>query len=135
GPVGENAALFGDGTAASLLCAEPRGPGALPLAPVLLSVEGREAEFLQVVPAGGAVELRMKRFLVASRAVEVMAQSVKELAGQQGLDLSQVSAVVAHGGNGRLPGLLARKLSLMTERVLNDTSRIGIMGTSLMLMA
>jgi 3-oxoacyl-[acyl-carrier-protein] synthase-3 len=129
-PAGENAALFGDGAAACLLCAEPRGPDALPLMPVLLGAEGSDPSLLQVAPSSGGVTLHMRRMLLASRAVEAMAQSAKEVAGKHGFDIHQVTAILAHGGNGRLPGLLARKLGLPPERVWSEARRTGNLGSA-----
>jgi 3-oxoacyl-[acyl-carrier-protein] synthase-3 len=130
GPAGENAALFGDAAAATVLCSEPRGREALPLAPVLLGLDGGGAGLLQVELVTGAVEFRMKRIALASRAVEAMARSVKDLAGRYGLDVAEVAGVVAHGGNGRLPGLLARKLKLPADRVWSEAPRTGNLGSA-----
>jgi 3-oxoacyl-[acyl-carrier-protein] synthase-3 len=130
GPAGENAALFGDAAAAALLCGEPQADEAVPLAPVLLGVDGSGTGLLQVDASRGAPELHMRRIKLASRAVEAMAGSVSELASRHGLPMSKVAAVVAHGGNGRLPGLLARKLGLPPDRVWSETSRTGNLGSA-----
>jgi len=130
GPAGENAALFGDAAAACLLCARPRGKEAVPLGPIFLGVDGGGAGLLHVELSRGALEFRMRRIELASRAMEAMAGGVREVAGRHGFDLSQLAAVVAHGGNGRLPGLLARKLGLPPERIWSETARTGNLGSA-----
>jgi 3-oxoacyl-[acyl-carrier-protein] synthase III len=46
------------------------------------------------------------------------------------MDINDVAAVVAHGGNGRVPALLARQLGLSKERVWSETARTGNLGTA-----
>ena len=72
----------------------------------------------------------MSGFELASRAVEVMAQSVRDLADQHDLKVPDLAAVVAHGGNGRLPALLARKLDLPAEKVWSETPTTGNLGSA-----
>ena len=72
----------------------------------------------------------MKRIKLASRAVEAMAQSVEGLARHSGLDVSEIAAIVAHGGNGRLPQLLARKLGVSPDRVWSETPQTGNLGSA-----
>jgi 3-oxoacyl-[acyl-carrier-protein] synthase-3 len=130
GPAGENAALFGDAAAATVLCREPRGREPIPLAPVFLGRDGSGAGLLQLEPSRSGVELRMKRIKLASRAMEAMADSVGDLTRRYGLDVSDVAAIVAHGGNGRLPRLLARKLGLPPDRVWSETPQTGNLGSA-----
>ncbi len=130
GLAGEDAALFGDAAAACLLCREPQGPDALPVGPVVLGTDGSGGGLLQAELIQHGVEFRMRRFELASRAVEAMARSVRELAGRHELPISQLNAVVAHGGNGRLPGLLARKLGLPPERIWSETPQTGNLGSA-----
>ena len=59
-----------------------------------------------------------------------MALSVRQLASRHGLELAGLAGVVAHGGNGRLPGLLARKLGLALDRVWSETSKTGNLGSA-----
>jgi 3-oxoacyl-[acyl-carrier-protein] synthase-3 len=130
GPAGENAALFGDAAAAAVLCAEACGPEAVPFSLVLLGVDGSGAGLLRLELSNGAVEFGMRRIELASRAIDAMAYSVRDLAGRRGLPLADLAGIVAHGGNGRLPGLLARKLGLPAERVWSETAQTGNLGSA-----
>jgi 3-oxoacyl-[acyl-carrier-protein] synthase-3 len=131
GPAGEAAALFGDGAAAALLCGQRSGAGAIPLGEVALASDGSAAPLLRVErAASGAITLHMEGGPLAVRAVRVMAQSVRDLAARYGLDVAALGGVVAHGGNGRIPALLARQLGLPPERVWSETARAGNLGSA-----
>lgn len=131
GPGGEAAALFGDAAAAALLCDHPIGQHPVPLAGVVLGVDGGAADVLRVErPAAGSVELHMDGPTLAGRAVRAMAEAVRTLAGRYGLGVSDLEAVVCHGGNGRMPALLARQLGLAPERVWSETARTGNLGSA-----
>ena len=131
GPTGEAAALFGDASAAMVVCASKQCEDALALLDVSLGVDGGLAGILQVERSeGGAVALHMRGTELASRAIHVMADSTEEMAARHGLGLSQLAAVVAHGGNGRMPALLALKLGLPPERVWSETSSTGNLGSA-----
>jgi 3-oxoacyl-[acyl-carrier-protein] synthase-3 len=67
---------------------------------------------------------------LAGRALHVMAQTVRELARGHGLSVADLEAVVAHGGNGRLPALLARELGLPVGRVWSETPHLGNLGSA-----
>jgi 3-oxoacyl-[acyl-carrier-protein] synthase-3 len=131
GPAGEVAALFGDGAAASLLCNRPTGPGALPLTEVVLGCDGDKRHLIDVRRSeSGEIELHLDGGPLASQAVQTMAQAVQNLLRKYGLQVGDLQAVVAHGGNGRLPALLARKLDLPEERVWSETPRTGNLGSA-----
>jgi 3-oxoacyl-[acyl-carrier-protein] synthase-3 len=131
GPAGEAAALFGDGAAAALLCEQPIGRLPVPLAGVLLGVDGGAGGVLRVERApAGSVGLHMNGPALATRAVRLMAAAVRHLTRRHGLDVSGLEAVVCHGGNGRLPGLLARQLGVAPERVWSETPRAGNLGSA-----
>jgi 3-oxoacyl-[acyl-carrier-protein] synthase-3 len=130
GPVGENAALFGDGAAASVVCANAGIGQAAALTSVDLSLDGSRAGLLQVEVSNAGVEFHMKRIELAGRAVEAMAQSVQEITVRHGLDLGAVAGIVCHAGNGRMPGLLARKLGLPADRVWSETAQSGNLGAA-----
>jgi 3-oxoacyl-[acyl-carrier-protein] synthase III len=85
---------------------------------------------LQLELSNGAVSFRMRRIELASRAVEAMAQSVRDLAAHHSLRIDDLAGVVAHGGNGRLPGLLARQLGLPGDRVWSETPRTRNLGSA-----
>src|SRR5205807_2210757 len=76
------------------------------------------------------IEIRMRGTELAGRAIHVMAESVGELASRHGLDVRDLAGVVAHGGNGRMPALLALKLGLPAERVWSETSVTGNLGSA-----
>jgi len=130
GEAGEAAALFGDGTAACLATSSPEGPGALPVVDVDLSVsEGRD--LLGVAGDGrDSVHVRMDGPRLASRAVEALTELVRETAQRHKLSVEELSAVIVHGGNGRMPGLVARRLGLPAERVWSQTGETGNLGSA-----
>ena len=130
GPAGENAALFGDAAAAAVVSAEASVREAVPLSPVVLGADGSGAGLLQVELSTCGVEFLMRRIELASRAIEAMALSIRNLVGRHGLDLADLAGVVAHGGNGRLPALLARKLDIPPDRVWSETSKTGNLGSA-----
>ncbi len=131
GPAGEAAALFGDGTAAALLCDRPIGQHPVPLAGVLLGADGAAGDVLRVErTAEGTVALHMEGRTLAGRAVKAMAEAVRAIAARHGVDVNALEAVVCHGGNGRMPALLARQLGLAPERVWSETPRTGNLGSA-----
>jgi 3-oxoacyl-[acyl-carrier-protein] synthase-3 len=131
GPAGEAAALFGDGAAACLLCDRPTTACAVRLIEVALGSDGGQGHLIQVDrTAAGSIELRLDGGPLAGRAVRVMAQAVQQLAQAHGLMVDDLQAVVAHGGNGRMPALLARRLGLAPERVWSETAQTGNLGAA-----
>jgi 3-oxoacyl-[acyl-carrier-protein] synthase-3 len=131
GPAGEAAALFGDGAAAAVCCQECRGDGAWPVGAVQLGTDGSGGRLVRAEPTPGSrVELRLDGVALAGRAVRVMADSVREITQRHGLAVSGLRAVVAHGGNGRLPALLARRLGLPRKRVWSETAWTGNLGSA-----
>src|SRR5207247_211100 len=126
GPAGEAAALFGDASAACLLTASGAGEHAVPLINITLSADGAAGRLLRVERREcGPVELHMDGTALAGRAVRAMAESVRDLAQRHGFAVSDLAAVVAHGGNGRMPALLARRLGLPPECVWSETPHTG----------
>jgi 3-oxoacyl-[acyl-carrier-protein] synthase-3 len=131
GAAGEAAALFGDAAAACVVCAKPPGPEAVPVGGVVLGCDGASAGLLRVLPsAGGMCEVQMDGGALASRAVRAMADAVLMLTERRGIAPLDLAGVVMHGGNGRLPGLLARQLGLPPERVWSETPRTGNLGSA-----
>jgi 3-oxoacyl-[acyl-carrier-protein] synthase-3 len=130
-PAGEAAALFGDAAASCLLTSQPPGAGALYLRDIVLGTDGSSGSLLRVdtVPGRGA-ELHMDGIAVAHRAVRTMADAVRQLCDRNALTVDQVAAVLAHGGNGRMPALLARRLGLPSNRVCSETARTGNLGSA-----
>jgi 3-oxoacyl-[acyl-carrier-protein] synthase-3 len=131
GPAGEGAALFGDAAAACVLCDRPSGGKAVPIRAIMHQSDGSGAGLLQVEGGeSGYFELHMHGVALAGRAVRAMAQSVRDLAERQGLQPANLSAVVVHGGNGRLPNLIAIQLNLPPDRIWSQTANTGNLGSA-----
>jgi 3-oxoacyl-[acyl-carrier-protein] synthase-3 len=131
GPAGEAAALFGDAAAAMVMGRSAPAGQSVPLLEVSLAADGGQAALLQLHGASpDAVELRMRGTELAASAIHVMADSVEALAKRHGIEVAQLAAVIAHGGNGRMPALLARKLGLPPERVWSETPITGNLGSA-----
>jgi 3-oxoacyl-[acyl-carrier-protein] synthase III len=131
GSTSEAAALFGDGAAACLLCDRPVADSAVPIRAILHRTDGSGAGLLQVDRGStGDYELHMQGVSLAGRAVRAMAQSVRDLVQQEGLELTDLAAVVSHGGNGRMPALLALQLGLPPEKVWSQTPTTGNLGSA-----
>lgn len=128
GPAGESAALFGDGAAACILTLEALGPDAVAMGDIVLGVEGRSAPLVQV--GAWPVEVRLEGRPLAQAAVRHMARSVRGLAGRWSLTAADLAGVVAHGGNGRVPAVLARHLGLPPEQVWSTTPWTGNLGSA-----
>ncbi|HEV3085123.1 MAG TPA: 3-oxoacyl-[acyl-carrier-protein] synthase III C-terminal domain-containing protein [Gemmataceae bacterium] len=131
GPAGEAAALFGDAAAAMVIGRSALAGQSVPLLEVSLAADGGQAALLQLHGASpDGVELRMRGTELAASAIHVMADSVEALAKRHGIEVAQLAAVIAHGGNGRMPALLARKLGLPPERVWSETAVTGNLGSA-----
>src|SRR5262249_1106804 len=131
GPGGEGAALFGDAAAAVVLTADANGQRPMSLLDVRLSADGSAGGVLRVERSpSGIPEICMRGVELAGRAIEVMAQSVSEVARSNGLAVADLAAVVAHGGNGRMPALLGRKLWLPPDRIWSETAMTGNLGSA-----
>src|SRR5262249_45757967 len=103
----------------------------VPLAGVVLGADGGAGDVLRVERgAEGAVALHMDGPALAGRAVKAMADAVRSLAARHALDVSALEAVVCHGGNGRMPALVARRLGLPAERAWSETCRTGNLGSA-----
>jgi 3-oxoacyl-[acyl-carrier-protein] synthase-3 len=131
GPAGEAAALFGDAAAACVLTASAPSTAALFLRDIFLSTDGAGGSLLQVQyePGRGAT-LHMDGPPLAQRAVRTMTEAVRRMSARHGLNVDGLAAVVAHGGNGRMPALLARRLGLPVERVWSETAQTGNLGSA-----
>jgi 3-oxoacyl-[acyl-carrier-protein] synthase-3 len=104
---------------------------ALPLAGVELGVAGDKCDLLRVEGDGlSGLRLRMDGPRLATAAVETLAELVCEVSQRHQLSLKDLSAVIVHGGNGRLPGLVARRLGLPEERVWSETASRGNLGSA-----
>lgn len=131
GVAGEAAALFGDGAAACIVAAEPMDAAALPLREVVLGADGSATALVRpVLGPSGKVELMMEGKALATRALAAMTETVAALLQAHALRVSDLRACVVHGGNGRMPPLLARRLGLPPERVRSLTPTTGNLGSA-----
>jgi 3-oxoacyl-[acyl-carrier-protein] synthase-3 len=131
GPAGEAAALFGDVAAAAVLSANATGSEAVSLSEVRLGADGSAAGLIHLErTASGQLEVRMEGRGLAGRAVRSMADLVRELSHGHGVDVAELAGVIVHGGNGRMPALVARDLGLSEERVWSATRELGNLGSA-----
>jgi 3-oxoacyl-[acyl-carrier-protein] synthase-3 len=131
GADGEFAALFGDGAAACLVMDRRSGNRSVVVSDVVLGTDGSGASLLKVKSwEKGSVSVEMMGKALAGRAVRAMAQATEVLAKKHSLDMEQVEAVISHGGNGRMPALLARQLGLPPQRVWSETAHTGNLGSA-----
>jgi 3-oxoacyl-[acyl-carrier-protein] synthase-3 len=128
---GEAAALFGDAAAACVLCQKPVGNDPIGLTDVWLATDsGAGADCLvRVDREGGELALTMHGSALAARAVRALAQAAEAVTRRHGLSISQLAGLIIHGGNGRMPPLVARQLALPSERVWSETATTGNLGT------
>jgi 3-oxoacyl-[acyl-carrier-protein] synthase-3 len=131
GPAGEAAALFGDAAAACVVSHQARGAGFWPVRAVRLQMHGDAGDCLHVrTTSAGLAEVRMEGLRLAELAINLMAEQARALAAEHGLSVEEVQAVIAHGGNGRMPALLARRLGLPPERVWSQAAATGNLGSA-----
>jgi 3-oxoacyl-[acyl-carrier-protein] synthase III len=131
GPAGETAALFGDGVAAALLAANPPNANCVPLLDVTLSCHGEAADLIRVrTPTEQGIELQIDGLALAHLAIRAMTQNVRDLASKHQLLLKDLEGVIIHGGNGRMPALVARQLGLNENRVWSCTAETGNLGSA-----
>lgn len=130
GPAGEAAALFGDAAAAAIVCPHPSCPAVVPVADILFAADGGAGSLIRVEQqATGAVAVELEGEALAARALRTMADAVRALTRVHGLAVGDLEGVVMHGGNGRMPALLARLLDLPPERVWSTTEQTGNLGS------
>jgi len=131
GEAGESAALFSDAAAACLVTADPLRADSTPFSAVVLGVDGSGHDLIQLHQSKtGSVHLRMQGQTLAARAIHAMMHAVMDCAKRHSLTPGDLHAVVAHGGNGRMPALLARQFGLAPERVWSETAATGNLGSA-----
>jgi 3-oxoacyl-[acyl-carrier-protein] synthase-3 len=131
GSAGEAAALFGDGAAAAALTPDSVGASSFSLDDIMLTCHGEAADLIRVEPAdAGGIEVRMEGPALAARAVRAMSSRVLDLATRNGLPVDELETVIVHGGNGRMPALLARQIGISVERVRSSTAETGNLGSA-----
>src|SRR5262249_2427473 len=127
----EAAALFGDGVAAALVAREPLSAAAVPLLDLTLACQGDETHSIRVAhsPEAG-VEVYLPGRALASRAVRALTPARRDLTRDHGLEVASLEGVVVHGGNGRMPAVVARQLDLPPDRVWSCTAETGNLGSA-----
>jgi 3-oxoacyl-[acyl-carrier-protein] synthase III len=131
GAAGEAAALFGDVAAAGLLSVNRLGKASTPIGPVLLWNSGEDGGLIRVAHGStSGATIQMQGIALAAKAIRVMAASAQEAVKKQGGSMADVAAIVAHGGNGRMPEMLARVLGIPGERVWSETAQTGNLGSA-----
>src|SRR5262249_46053392 len=127
GPEGEAAALFGEGAAAALVTAEPR-PGALPLRDVILGCDGSGGSRIELTFGVEEVFIGMDGPALALRAVDQLAEVVRQVCERNEVRVEDLEGVYVHAGNGRMPPLIARRLNVPDDRVISPTELSGNLG-------
>jgi 3-oxoacyl-[acyl-carrier-protein] synthase III len=122
--------LFGDGAAAAVLCQDASRDNAIPVCDVVHGSRGELADLLRVDRrSAGDITVEMRGAALASHAIQTMGEAVSDLTRAHGLALTDLTGIVAHGGNGRMPALLARQLKLSPERFWSTTPFTGNLGS------
>jgi 3-oxoacyl-[acyl-carrier-protein] synthase III len=131
GLYGESAALFGDGCAAVVLSPEAAQPPAARLIDLATFVDGGAGELIRVQPRGtGSYCLEMEGVPLTEFALHALSTATREIAAKHSLSLNKVAAIVAHGGNGRMPAMLARMLHLPAAKVWSEVAQTGNLGSA-----
>jgi 3-oxoacyl-[acyl-carrier-protein] synthase-3 len=132
GPRGEAAALFGDGCAAAVFAGEPAGETPARLVDLELFADGSSGDRIRVRPSGDdtGFSLEMDGVPLTEFALHALASATRALTAKHGLSVADLAAVVAHGGNGRMPAMLARLLHLPSARVWSDVTMTGNLGSA-----
>lgn len=119
--------LFGDGAGAIVLEArevEADGPGIIA---TKLHADGEHKELLYVdggpSTTGEVGKLRMKGREVFRHAVVNLADVLREVIGDAGVEVEQIDWVVPHQANARILDATARKLGLPAEKVVVTVDR------------
>ena len=122
--------LFGDGAGAIVLQAQdvdasdPQAPGIIA---TKLHADGRHNELLYVdggpSTTGTVGKLRMRGKEVFRHAVTNLADVLREVLADTGIDASEIDWVVPHQANARILDATARKLGLPAEKVIVTVDR------------
>jgi 3-oxoacyl-[acyl-carrier-protein] synthase III len=130
----ETCVLFGDGAGAVIL---GRGEGMARLVDVQLGLDGRGADKIEVKAGGTAnptsaetVERREHYLRMAGRevfrfAVEKLSAVTRDLAADNGLELSDIDLLVPHQANYRIIDAATRELGIDMERVVTNIEHYG----------
>src|SRR5207248_154225 len=89
-----------------------------------------DEELLRVEGSGrDGPRVRMEGSRLASRAVESTAEMIRRIAERHNQPLTKLQGTIIHGGNGRMPPLVAKRLGLSEERVWSATAETGNLGS------
>jgi 3-oxoacyl-[acyl-carrier-protein] synthase-3 len=131
GPYGESAALFGDGCAAVVLDGDSTRGWAIRLIDLATFADGSAAELIRVLPRGtGSFCLEMEGVPLTEFALHALSTATRELVSKHALTMSKLAAIVAHGGNGRMPAMLARLLHVPGTKVWSEVRMTGNLGSA-----
>ncbi len=114
----QTAALFGDGAGAVVLAPG----GAASIGPIVLGADAqRDVLYIDRIES----VVRMQGRLVYQQAVDHMERSCCELLDLAGLDIGDVTLLIAHQANGRIINALRERLSLERARVADYIADLG----------
>jgi 3-oxoacyl-[acyl-carrier-protein] synthase-3 len=131
GPYGESAALFGDGCAAVVLDVESSDARQMRLIDLATFADGGASELIRVRPRGtGMFGLEMEGVPLTEFALHALSTATRDMVAKHSLSLSRLAAIVAHGGNGRMPAMLARLLHLPAAKVWSEVTTTGNLGSA-----
>jgi 3-oxoacyl-[acyl-carrier-protein] synthase-3 len=131
GPHGESAALFGDGCSAVVIGVEPGRGSAVRLVDIATYADGGAGDLIRVQQApDGNFCLEMDGVPLTEFALHALATATRDIVAKHGLSLARLGAIVAHGGNGRMPAMLARLLHVPLSKVWSEVTTTGNLGSA-----
>jgi 3-oxoacyl-[acyl-carrier-protein] synthase-3 len=131
GPYGESAALFGDGCVAVVLHKESNSGPQVKLIDLATFADGGAADLIRVQPRGtGGYCLEMEGVPLTEFALHALSAATRELVAKHSMTVNKLQAIVAHGGNGRMPAMLARLLHVPSARVWSEVMMTGNLGSA-----
>jgi 3-oxoacyl-[acyl-carrier-protein] synthase-3 len=131
GPYGESAALFGDGCAAVVLDGKATGERGVKLIDMATFVDGAAADLIRVQSRGvGTFGLEMEGVPLTEFALHALSAATRDIAAKHALPVAKLAAIVAHGGNGRMPAMLARLLHVPPAKVWSEVTMTGNLGSA-----
>ena len=123
----------GRGVVAPLLRARGIAVVSCDLSARMASVNGgvcvaADEELLRVEGSGrGGVSVRMEGPRLASRAVDSIAELIRQTAQRHELPLAELAGAIIHGGNGRMPALVAKRAARVRMQVASQGRRLSVL--------
>jgi 3-oxoacyl-[acyl-carrier-protein] synthase III len=102
---------------------------------VSLGCDGRAGDLVRLRSSGGGAVVEMDGPALAARAVQHLADAVRQVCAAHEVRPADLDGVFIHAGNGRLPALVARQLAVPIERVHSTTATTGNLGSLSLLAA